>query len=445
MLKNYPSHTNLKNRFGEICGQHAGILESQILFSAKTNYSPSPALCTNSMPAYHKLLIGENVDMSYHLSGYGYYREEAMIRLLGEGIERYALLIAPTLYKNKFVFASYKDIQKQGTVIPWEYIKIFSDEDYEKLEKRTMIRNITQDDTIGWLKCSSIYDPEKEIFVPAQLLFTGYQTNTSVGEQYFAPGFSKGSASHTDFKKALKSAILEYVEADALMINWYTGRKCKKIILDDPTLLNMLSDLLGKQSYELMPFEYSLDELPGHTFGLALVNKKEEHPYIVMGCQTTLEPLSGMYRAVMEALAILYLANYGALVMPKDYLETTVQKSFANLDANVAYWAHAVDMGEKKAKLLGMLQGETALSGLKDYSGDIDLELEYILKKMKSVSEYGVFLDITPPEVKSKGWKCIRTFFPELVQMSLPGFPYSNHPRIKKYGGIKNDTPHPLP
>ena len=74
-----------------------------------------------------------------------------------------------------------------------------------------------------------------------------------------------------------------------------------------------------------------------------------------------------------------------------------------------------------------------------------DEELSDILSKLKKKSTYGVYLDITPPEVRDKGWKIVRTFFPELVQMCLPSFPYSNHPRIKEFGGVKNDLPHPVP
>ena len=40
MLKYYPSNTVLKNKFLNLCGQHYGILESQILTSAQGKYTP---------------------------------------------------------------------------------------------------------------------------------------------------------------------------------------------------------------------------------------------------------------------------------------------------------------------------------------------------------------------------------------------------------------------
>lgn len=124
----------------------------------------------------------------------------------------------------------------------------------------------------------------------------------------------------------------------------------------------------------------------------------------------------------------------------------TEKKDFTNLDTNVAFWANAENAEFKRNFFRSMYQGEVPLSTLQDLSGGNDDEdLRILLNKLKDVSEYAVYLDITPPDVMDKGWKVVRTFIPELVQMSLPGHPYSNHPRIKKFGGITNDLPHPVP
>jgi len=398
------------------------------------------------MPKYHKLMLNENIEISYHLSGYGIYREEALIRLLGEGIERYGLLTASLMFKDKIVYASYNELMEKEEMIPWKYIKLYSDEDYEKLKKNTMLRNITKDNIIGWLKCPSLFDAGKEYYVPAQCLFIGYQINEQAGEKLFTPGFSKGSSTHTNIKKALKGAIMEAVEADALMIKWYADNKAEKVIIDDLELLNIVNELLAGSDYELSVYNYSLQDMPANTFGVALVNKKDKTPFVTMGCSTSLDPVKGVYRGIMEALAILYLANNGSLVMPKDYLETTNEKEFINLDSNVAYWSNSKDIDIKRNILTGIFDGEIALSGMENYEKATDEEeLTYLINSLRKESKYGVYLDITPVEVAGKGMKVMRVFFPELVQMSFPGFPYADHPRVKKYGGIKCELPHPLP
>lgn len=443
MLKFYPSHNNFKNRFCELSGQHFGIMESQILTTCKSRNSPNINVCTCKMPNYHKILINEYAEMEHHLSGYGVYNEEAMIRLLGEGIERYALLTAANIYKNKVVYASYNDIEKEGYVVPWEYIKIYSDTDYQKMSGKVNIKNVTRQSTIGWLKCSSLIEKGKEIFIPAQLLFTGMYINDAADEVFFLPGFSKGSAAHTDLKKAIKSAIIEAIEADAFMIRWYTKIKSKRVILDDPVLNDIIAEFSVNLDAEIIAYQYTLDDLPVHTFGLSILNKKDERPIVILGCQAGLDPIKALYRALMEAYAIHYLASNGPLIVPQHYLASKMD--YLNLDTNVAFWANANNADFKRNYLKDMIQDEISLSSLKNLSTNDDGDLDYLIKKIKEVSEYGVYLDLTPPEVADKGWKVIRTFFPELVQMSLPSFPYSNHPRINKYGGVRNEYPHPVP
>ncbi|MFC1670414.1 YcaO-like family protein [Spirochaetota bacterium] len=449
MLRNYPSHTHLRNRFAEICSQHVGILESQIFTTLQSVNFPEVQIFTNTMPQYHKLLISEEAEISYHLSGYGIYKEEGLIRLLGEGIERYALVLAQTLYKNRIEYSSYNDIMKKGEVLPFEYMKLYLDNDLEELvalDKFKNIKNITKDDVIGWIKCPSIFDAGREIYIPAQFLFIGYTTSKEHNDCHFTLGFSKGVASHTNFKKAFKSAIMEAVEADSSMINWYTKMKCKRVKIDDPTLQKVISEALGKLPIEVFPVLMDLPDMPGHTFGLVLINKKNERPFFVMGCQSGLDPVQSLYRAFLEALGILYLGTYGALFSPQDFLETSDEKRFINLDSNVSYYADPSNTDEKLKLLKDMCKGEIALSEIENLSMENDeQEILYMLKKLRPISEYGVYLDITPPETADKGWRVVRTFFPELVQMSLPDFPYSNHPRIKEYGGIKNKHPHPLP
>ena len=148
----------------------------------------------------------------------------------------------------------------------------------------------------------------------------------------------------------------------------------------------------------------------------------------------------------MEAVAILYLAINGAVVMPKDYLEAVHEREHTNLDSNVAYWAYLEDKEMKRDYLLNIIKGKKPVSSSvnKIEEENID-ELEEYIKAVSEISQYGVYMDITPIEVKDKGFNVMRVFIPELIQMSFPGVPYSKHPRALEYGGIKNELPHPLP
>ena len=321
---------------------------------------------------------------------------------------------------------------------------MYSDEDYKKLASNTHIRPITKDDPISWIKCSSVFDKDRYIYIPAQLMFTGFKNAT--GEMLFSPGFSKGTAAHATLMNALKSALMESVEADAFCIGWYAKTYARRIIVDNENLLDLIDSIVGDIDCEVFPFEYSLPDMPGYSVGVALLSNNGKRPAVVVGCQTDLSPIKALYKALLEALAIYYLATNGPLLMPHLYLKKVTNNNYNNLDTNVSLWASTENYQEKKEFFYTWCKDKVLLSALESQERDsAEEEISDILSKLRKKSKYGVYLDITPPEVHNKGWKVVRTFFPELVQMCLPSFPYSNHPRMQEFGGIKNGLPHPVP
>lgn len=442
MLRFYPSSVHVVNDFKRLCSQHFGITESQIIQVAQSKHAPRVQTMTARMPNYHKILLGGKAEIQYHLAGYGFYTEEALIRLLGEGIERYALITAAAAVKKRLFKASYNDLKSESNVIPWELINIFTDKDYEKMRGKLIFRSITPDDKISWLWCPSLFNPGKEICIPAQCLFTALQFENEIP---FVSSFSKGCASHTVPKLALRSALLEAIEADALMIRWYTLTKSRRVILDDPVLCNMIAEIFSDLDVEVLPYEYTIRGMPGHAFAVALLSKGTERPTVLLGTGAGLNPAATLYRTLMEAVAIFYMGYNGPALQPRDYLTDIDAHSHTNLDSNVAYWAGAEDGDTKRASMRNMVEGEVKLSTLKNHQSTIDNELDYILGELKNVSSYAVHLDITPPELAHTDWSVARVFLPELVQVSLPSFPYGAHPRLRQFGGIQNQLPHPSP
>jgi len=119
---------------------------------------------------------------------------------------------------------------------------------------------------------------------------------------------------------------------------------------------------------------------------------------------------------------------------------------FLDLDSNVLFYSIPKKIEEKQNLIKGLIDDEIKLSSLEDLRKDnIDEDIKFILKHLKKVSEYAVFMDITPPETRDKGWYVMRVLVPELLEMCIPDFPFANHPRMKQYGGIKNEYPHPMP
>ncbi len=133
------------------------------------------------------------------------------------------------------------------------------------------------------------------------------------------------------------------------------------------------------------------------------------------------------------------------MMSPTDFLYNG-KDDFLNLDSNVAYWTKAENQETKERILNEMWEGTVNMSTFSNLNTGNDMKnLEYLIGKLSKISKYAVYLDITPPEVINKGLKVMRVFIPELVQLSYPGFPYTQHPRVLENGGISVDFPHPMP
>lgn len=450
-LKHYPYATHLiEDIFKRICSEHGGILQSLMASPVKLAENLDFKIVGGQMPYYHKVLLDPTLDIQHHLTGYGTFYEEAIIRLVGEAIERYALIASQYPLANKFRYATYNEIKEEGPVIPLEYLTTFSNSDYARLNKGTHngYKKLTEDDIVGWIKCPSLFKPALDIWVPIQSLFVGYKLNRKENEIAFSRAFSSGTAAHTSLERALLNALLELIEVDALMINWYTKRQAPSVIIDDFTILNEYSQIFRRDSnWEVLVMDLRiLENVDAHVFGTVIINKKEQRPFIVYGAQGHLDHLKGFYRSFMESGTIAFLGIYGPLYSPKEYFTYPENDSFTDLDTNVAFFAFPNDAQKKRNLIHGMVKGGKPLSSMESYETENPKQdLAKLICQLSGVSKYAVYLDVTPPEVRGKGWYVMRTFIPELVTLCVPGVPYSEHPRFKEFGGIKNEYPHPLP
>lgn len=445
----YGSHL-VEDVLKSICSEHGGIARSLLVSPVKYSEDLAIKSVVAQMPPYHKVLLDPNMEMQYHLSGYGTFYEEALIRLVGEVIERYSLMVSQYTLADKIRYASYREVERDGRVVPFEYLRLFNDADYAKLNQGQYrgLRALERDDSVGWVRCPSLFDPDSEISVPAQMLFVGYKFSREHQEVAFCPGFSTGTAAHTSLEMALQNALLEFIEIDALMLHWYTDLTAPRVTPDDLTVASLIPKLLAADSrYEVMALDLRvLEGVDAHVFGSALMNKREERPFIVFGAQGHLDPVRAFYRSLMEAIAIAFLGIYGPLYLPQEYFAASSGSTFTDLDRNVAFFASPDDAALKTKLIERLVGGRTVLSGMKSHdSGAPRVDTARLVRQLSSVSEYGVYLDVTPPETSSRGWKVMRVFLPEMVTMCVPGVPYREHPRFKRYGGVRNEYPHPLP
>lgn len=450
-VTHYPSMHHLLRRYRHLGGNQAGILPGYFVAVTDIPGEPLMRAMTATMPAYHRLVMGDpHLQVQYHLSGYGLSNEEALVKLMGESVERYAAMAAVRLFDDEFRYATRRQLSAEGPCLPLEYLGILDAEQQARLGGRLhryCDRPPTEDDVIAWVRCPSLVRPGEHVWVPAQLFFLGFVTSPERGDLLFTPSFSTGTAAHVSLEKALRNALIEAIQIDAFILNWYTDTPAPAVVVDDEDLTRTFAAMhLGPDSaYTHRAVYLTRPELPLPCFGVFLERKTEGLPQLCFGVQGDGDPRYAMLRGTMESAAILSLGMYSALFDTTTVHAAVNSSPYLDLDTNVLYYASPQDADVKRAVVDARFRGTVKLSEIPPLGRTDQETLAALVSMVAGVSEWAAYLDITPPELADTDWKVVRVLIPELLSMCLPGLPPKAHPRMVSYGGVTNELPHPLP
>ncbi|MFP2959396.1 YcaO-like family protein [Myxococcus sp. 1LA] len=118
---------------------------------------------------------------------------------------------------------------------------------------------VTKDTPLDWVMATDAKSGE-QLLVPA-----AFTTSEQLGEPRFLCASSNGVATHTSHEAALRSALLEVVERDALQLAWYRGEGARRI---DPSTLDI--DAGESRHFENAGWDLHFSYLPGRA-GLHVV------------------------------------------------------------------------------------------------------------------------------------------------------------------------------
>jgi thiazole/oxazole-forming peptide maturase SagD family component len=446
----YPGMTSTLDRYARIGGNQGGILPGMLVSVAAVEGEPYLRSATAAMPQYHRLAMNDpHMQMQYHLAGYGSTNEEALTRLTGESVERYAAMMAMPLFEHRVEYASYRSLSSRHRCLPLELLGIFDAAQQQRLS--TMLHRYspqlpTEDDVIAWIACPSLTRPGEDVYLPAQLVFLGFRSSEQYGDKLFTPSFSTGTAAHVSLDKALLGALVEAVQIDAFILNWYTDAKAPVIELDaEARALLPAAGLEPDGPYQVRASCLTRPELPLPNVGVTLVRRDRKLPHIAFGLQADLDPRQALLRGAAEATAILGIGMYSTIFdLPHVHFAQT-GSAYTDLDTNVLLFAVPKDAEQKLAVVESRTQGRVDFASIPSYAADDESAIRRLLAEIARVSEWAGYLDITPPELADTPWKVVRVLIPELLSMCLPGFPVHGHPRMRGHGGVTNVVPHPLP
>src|SRR5262249_51088343 len=144
----------------------------------------------------HVLLGRPRPKHSYHIGGGGLFQEEALIRALGESLERYSQLMGGIHHQGGLRLTSYEKMLASGErIVEEKWLHFFEPEQYER--KDFLFQPFRRDAPIAWLKARSLVH-DHEVWAPAQILTLGYNVHRDAGEPWLISAVTTGSAAHTD-------------------------------------------------------------------------------------------------------------------------------------------------------------------------------------------------------------------------------------------------------
>lgn len=423
-------------------GPLSGIAQT-IGFATRARLEPRLAIAGGDLTGVH-LLRGTPPPQvgAYHIGGSGTTYGEALIRTLGETVERYAQFASLVSGRQRTRMASVDEIRMDGRrVLAPSGLRFFSDGQLAR--SRFPFSPVHRTTRVAWLESKSLIDGAP-VWAPAQLALVAYVRDPD--EPQYGAGVTTGSAAHRRLDLAVRNALLELIQIDAAMGHWY-GRQAAVLISPGPRTRSVDRVVRTRLHPDgPVPTFYWLPspDLPG--LAVACLLTSPAIPRVAVGLGADLRLDRAMYRAFLEAAAVAQLAK---VILFRRSLEDGAAaenepdpNAIYNLDANVGYYA----MQERDVIRARFGGTQTAASDLPpDVDASTTEDVRRLVAGFRDSGKELIFLDLTTTDIRSLGFCVVRLWSPDVLTLSLPSAPPVLHSRFADYGGVTHEAPHPYP
>ncbi|MDN3264993.1 YcaO-like family protein [Streptomyces sp. CSDS2] len=377
---------------------------------------------------------------SYHIGGYGIFPFESHIRSLAETLERYAGYAAALDGRFAQRRASHTALARAGEpVLPESAFRLFTEEQYAR--DGFPFRPFHPDAPFGWLLVDSLTG-DGPCWVPAQRFLLGYVREAD--EPWTLPAVTTGTATHTTPQAALRAALEEVVQVDAAMGHWY-GRTESVLIRPDARTrhLDALVDTYfpgsaPRPEFHLLPSP----DLPGFTVACLLRQPSGVIPRTAIGLGSGASLPRAMYRALLEAAGVQWLAAWVAV--EQAVTGASPDEAIYDLEGNVG--RYATEEGARIVEDRFARHTEQPASRLPpDDDREVREAVRTLVDAFATSGKRLYFADLTTRDLRALGFHAMRVWSPDTVSLPLPSAVPAAHPRFADYGGFTDDVPHPYP
>lgn len=168
----------------------------------------------------------------------------------------------------------------------------------EECIERYSLCHFSEKIILPWKKCEYLVS-HKPIYVPVDLIYYGeYETPNRI-----CYSNSSGIAAHTSKEMAIKNALMELIERDAIMRNWYQRKS--PLIINNDILSNHIRKKINKYE-EKGRKVLVLDMESKFAPTVQVIITGNEYPFFVSGASTNMNAEVAVLKAMDEAEYALY-------------------------------------------------------------------------------------------------------------------------------------------
>ncbi len=336
-------------------------------------------------------------------SGFSFDKKLALVKVLGEALERYSL----DIYKPKIVAkGSITEISKLGQYLKPLRISPFSVRQLKQRENsKFVIRNSSK---FSWSEAVFL-NKNKKILIPSQLI--SFNHSLIDGEPEIMPINSTGTAFGLTFDEALYRALCEAIERDAFVISYLNKLPSPRIDLKslNDTKIDKILDILGRYKLEVFVLDLTMDiGIP--VFGALVIDKTGLGPAISLGLKAGWETKNCIIGAIEESLMTRsWIRDKSFYINPKSKKVIKIE----NIEQRALLWfpTQMIEHLNFWLKNKNIIRIDTKKKS--------DNKLEKTLKSLIDNGMNIIYKDITPKVIKNAGFFVIRTLIPELQPLYL--------------------------
>ncbi|KYF70543.1 TOMM precursor leader peptide-binding protein [Sorangium cellulosum] len=361
-------------------------------------------------------------------TGKGTTAVDALIRAVGEAIERYA---SARIDRAGFLRASI--VEMKGDFIAPERLGRYEEAQYARpgFPYALVVATTPIDWVLGrWL------DTGAPVHVPA---LAAYYTYCAPPEARFFDVTSNGLAAGATLDDASMAAALELIERDAFMISWLARRPGRRIVLDesiDPDareVARQLADCGARVELYLLEAGIAVPAVMCVGYG-----DGKRWPGAVVSLAAHLSPRAAIRKAILEQGQIVsYVFRF---VTGQEVVIPARPEDVRTLDDHAAYYFPA----ERAAAFAFLREGGAVTASQLEEPGEVSLS--ELARRVTAAGLRIAIVDVTSPDLAATPFRVARALGPEFQQIHFGHeLAQLGNPRLRSMAphGF-NPDPHPM-